>query len=55
MRQLCQQIGLIHELAQLAASKKLLDGCGYRANIDEIARRCHIHILDAHAFAHHSL
>ncbi len=55
MSQLSQRIGLIHELGQLAAPEKLLDGGGNRTDIDQCLRSDHIHILNRHPFLYNPL
>ena len=50
VRQFGQGIVLVHELRQLAAAKKFLDGRHHGADIDQGLRRNAIHILDGHTF-----
>ena len=52
--QFCQRIGLIHKLGQLGRAEKFLHRRGHRADIDQVCRRSHIHVLYGHSFANHS-
>ena len=55
MGQLRQRVGLVHELAQLAAAEELTRGRHHRANVDQ-AQRCDLlRVADGHALAHHPL
>ena len=55
VRQLCQRIGLVHELGQRAAAEKLLDGGRHGADIDKRLRGHGVEILQRHALADHAL
>ena len=49
VRQLGQRVGLVHDLAQLAAAEEVLDGRRDALGIDERARRHVLLVADAHA------
>jgi hypothetical protein len=49
-RQFRQRVGLVHELAQLAAAEELLHRCHDRADVDEGVRRRLVDLLDGHPF-----
>ena len=53
--QLGQRVGLVHELAQLAAAEELLHRRHYRADVDEGVRRGLVDLLDRHALADDAL
>ena len=55
MRQLCQRVGLIHELRQLRTAEELLDRRHHRTDIDQHLGRDRFHILNGHPLAHHAL
>ena len=53
--QLGQRVGLVHELAQLAAAEELLHRRHDRADVDEGVRRGLVDLLDRHALADDAL
>ena len=55
VRQLRQRVGLIHELAQLAAAEELLHRGDDGADVDQRARRRLLGVRDRHALADHAL
>ena len=55
VRQLCQRVGLVHELGQRAAAEKLLDGGRHGTDVDERLRGDHVEILQRHALTDHAL
>ena len=54
-RQLGQRVGLVHELAELAAAEELLHRRHDRADVDEGVRGGLVDLLDRHALAHDAL
>ena len=55
VRQLCQRVGLVHELAQRARTEELLDRGRHGADVDQALRGDDIEILQRHALADHAL
>ena len=55
VRQLRQRIGLVHELAQLAAAEKFLHRGDDGADVDQRAGRRLVRVRDRHALAHDPL
>ena len=53
--QLSQRIGLIHKLAQLAATKEFARRRHHGADVDQAQRRDLVWVADRHAFAHDAL
>ena len=55
MRELCKRVGLIHELRKLRRTEEFLDRGRHRADVDEVGGHGSVHVLQAHALAHHAL
>ena len=53
--QFSQWVGLIHELAELAAAKELTRRSHHRPNVDQGERGDLLRVADRHAFAHNPL
>src|SRR5947209_18650704 len=55
MADLCEGIGLIHELRELATAEKFLHSGNDRTNIDQCVRCCLAWLLDTHALFYDTL
>ena len=55
MADLCEGIGLVHELRELATAEKFLHSGNDRTNIDQCVRCCLAWLLDTHALLYDTL
>ena len=55
VRQLSQRVVLVHELRKRRRTEELLDGCGYRTDVDQRLRRNHVEVLNGHALTDNTL